>query len=101
MITTTLKTRSERFEVALGHETHVQLEDALGWRITAIGGTLWVTQDGDPRDVVLAPGESFAFDRPLALASGFGAGSAALQRVNAGAHHACMAHACAELALAA
>lgn len=101
MITTRLTTRADRFEVALGHDKHVQLEDASGWRITAVGGTLWVTQDGDPRDVVLAPGEHFAFDRPQALVSSFDGGSAGMQRDADGPHHACMAHACAELALAA
>ena len=32
-------------------------------RIECIGGTLWITQDGDRRDTVLGPGESFTFDR--------------------------------------
>jgi len=35
---------------------------ALGRRIECVTGSLWVTQDGDPRDIVLAAGESFAFD---------------------------------------
>ena len=35
-------------------------------------GSLWVTQDGNPRDIVLAPGESFTFDqRGDALISAF------------------------------
>ena len=35
----------------------------LGQRVECLTGALWLTQDGDPRDIVLAPGESFAFDQ--------------------------------------
>ena len=34
-----------------------------GQRVECLTGALWVTQDGDRRDVVLAPGEAFDFDR--------------------------------------
>ena len=43
-----------------------------GRRIECVTGSLWVTQDGNPRDIVLAPGESFTFDqRGDALISAF------------------------------
>lgn len=33
-------------------------------------GTIWITQEGDPRDIFLAAGERFTLDRPgLALIS--------------------------------
>jgi hypothetical protein len=32
-------------------------------RIECLSGALWITQDGDSRDIVLAPGDSFSFDR--------------------------------------
>ncbi|MEO5883643.1 MAG: DUF2917 domain-containing protein [Caldimonas sp.] len=35
----------------------------LGHRVECVSGTLWVTQDGDLRDIVLSAGESFAFDQ--------------------------------------
>jgi hypothetical protein len=34
-----------------------------GRRVELLSGALWITQDGDRRDIVLAPGEAFAFDR--------------------------------------
>jgi hypothetical protein len=37
---------------------------ALGRRVKCLSGSLWITQDGDGRDIVLAPGEGFEFDRP-------------------------------------
>ena len=36
---------------------------SLGHRVECVSGALWVTQDGDPRDIVLTPGDSFAFDQ--------------------------------------
>ena len=34
-----------------------------GHRVECLSGALWITQDGDSRDIVLAPGDSFSFDR--------------------------------------
>jgi hypothetical protein len=39
-----------------------RIQRPLGRRVECVSGSLWITQDGDPRDIVLAPGESFAFD---------------------------------------
>ena len=76
MSTTTLKTCSDRFDIALAQGGHARMQDALGWRVTATGGALWVTQDGDSRDVVLKAGESFTFDRQNALVSALGSATA-------------------------
>ncbi len=35
---------------------------ALGHRVECVTGVLWITQDGDPRDIVLEPGGTFTFD---------------------------------------
>ncbi|HTP73005.1 MAG TPA: DUF2917 domain-containing protein [Burkholderiaceae bacterium] len=50
------------------HRT-LRLKDARGTRLRAVQGTLWVTIDGDLRDIVLDPGESFVVDadRPLVV----------------------------------
>ncbi len=44
-----------------GHIRHVHGEK--GRRVELVSGSLWITQDGDLRDVVLGPGEAFDFDR--------------------------------------
>jgi hypothetical protein len=41
----------------------LSLRDASGAGITCLTGRLWITQDGDPRDFVLAPGESLTVRR--------------------------------------
>lgn len=35
---------------------------ALGRRVECLSGSLWITQSGDRRDIVLGPGEAFDFD---------------------------------------
>jgi hypothetical protein len=39
------------------------LQDAAGAGITCLKGRLWITQEGDRRDFVLAPGESLRIAR--------------------------------------
>jgi hypothetical protein len=34
-----------------------------GRRIECLSGAIWITQDGDLRDIVLGTGEAFDFDR--------------------------------------
>ena len=36
----------------------------VGRRVECLGGSLWITQDRDQRDVVIAAGQAFVFDRP-------------------------------------
>lgn len=36
----------------------LRLGDACGLQLASAGGTLWVTVDGETRDIVLRPGES-------------------------------------------
>jgi hypothetical protein len=42
----------------------VKVRDGLGHSIVCERGTVWLTQDGDPRDVILRAGEAYTLDRP-------------------------------------
>ncbi len=44
-----------------GHIRHVHAH--AGRRVECLSGSLWITQDGDRRDIVLTAGEAFDFDR--------------------------------------
>jgi hypothetical protein len=47
--------------LAKGRIRHVHVD--TGRRVECLSGSLWITQDGDRRDIVLAAGEGFDFDR--------------------------------------
>ena len=44
------------------HSAH-SIEGTKGLQITAVNGTVWLTQAKDPRDVILTRGQSFILDR--------------------------------------
>lgn len=41
----------------------IRIDRGAGWKIRALVGAVWITQDGDLRDVVLESGQSFTPDR--------------------------------------
>lgn len=49
--------------ITLAPNRHLRIQKGAGWTVRATSGIVWLTQDGDPRDVVLQPGESFVLDR--------------------------------------
>ena len=48
----------------LGKGTVRHLHAEKGRRVEVLSGSIWITQDGDLRDIVLQDGEAFDFDRP-------------------------------------
>ena len=42
----------------------VSLDDACGTRIQSRDGAVWITEEGEPRDFVVGPGEAFVVTRP-------------------------------------
>ena len=40
-----------------------RVTEPRGRRVECLGGVLWVTQDGDRRDIILEAGDAFDFDR--------------------------------------
>ena len=47
--------------VEVGHA--IRIDDGKGTEICNVTGNIWITQEGDQRDIVLGPGEMFAIDR--------------------------------------
>ena len=47
------------FELQLDRRALFSLPDAAGVQIRCHSGSLWLTLDGDPRDIVLEAGDSF------------------------------------------
>ena len=52
-----------RFSMRLGAGQELRLHDADGWTVACGGGSVWITQEADVRDVFLSAGERFMLDR--------------------------------------
>jgi hypothetical protein len=55
-----IDTHHARLPLSIGEAAHLQ--DARDTRLTSLRGIAWVTIDGDRRDIVLEPGDSFVVD---------------------------------------
>ena len=52
---------SNRHDIVLAKRAIHRLP-ATGHELVCNSGTLWITQDGDPRDIILNPGDRFVSD---------------------------------------
>ena len=55
--------RLEHTAVKLAQYETINIIDGKGSRVVARAGNVWITQEHDPRDVILRPGQSFTLDR--------------------------------------
>ena len=56
------------------------LDDACGTRIQSREGTVWITEEGEPLDFVIGPGEAYLVTRPgRTLVQAIGRSRVALQ----------------------
>lgn len=54
-----MATASNQFDLSLAHKAMFSVSDAAGVQMICREGSLWVTLDDDPRDIVLDAGEHF------------------------------------------
>ena len=47
----------------IGSRHGLTLRDASGRTVTCLSGSVWLTMEGDTRDVMLSPGAAFVVDR--------------------------------------
>jgi hypothetical protein len=58
----------------------LRMHEAAGSTVTVHAGAVWITEQNDPRDVVLQPGQRFTFGRAgLALVEAFGNASISVE----------------------
>jgi hypothetical protein len=54
----------KRAEFHLGTGDTVRVLDSIGTVVACRDGNVWITQEQDSRDILLAAGEAFTLDRP-------------------------------------
>lgn len=57
-----MDTRFERALTKLEHGDLLRIQRGMGQSIAVFDGLVWITQDGDPRDIFVMGGETFTLD---------------------------------------
>jgi hypothetical protein len=74
-----MNTATHHLDLSLEPKTLFNVSDAAGVQILCRSGSLWVTLDGDPRDIVLDAGDHFtATEHRRALIYALGSASLSL-----------------------
>ena len=59
--------------VRLGPNQTLKVMDAAGSTVSAIEGSVWITEENQPNDIVLTPGNSYRLRKPgVALVNSLG-----------------------------
>ena len=53
-----------RHALNLAQGNILRIDDGTGMLVAVSEGEVWLTEEGNPRDIVLGPGESFELKRP-------------------------------------
>ena len=70
----------EDTSVELATNEMLTITGGLGMKVTCVLGSIWITQNNDQRDVVLAAGETFVINRDgIALLSAMASSMVAMQ----------------------
>jgi len=63
--------------VKLGPNQTLKVVDGAGSTVSAIEGAVWITEENQPNDIVLAPGDSYRLRQPgVALVNSLGGAAA-------------------------
>ncbi len=49
--------------ISLPHRAMHRIDNGRGTQVFCLKGPVWITQEGDPRDIILSAGQSFLLDR--------------------------------------
>jgi hypothetical protein len=73
-----MKLELKKGAVKLGPNQTLKVVDGAGSTVSAIEGAVWITEENQPKDIVLEPGDSYRLrERGIALVNSLG-GSAAV-----------------------
>ena len=68
----------KRGAIRIGPNQTLKVVDGAGSTVSAIEGSIWITEENQPNDIVLTPGDSYRLRRPgIALVNSLG-GTAAV-----------------------
>lgn len=59
-----MKIKLHPAQICLSGNQTLEIEEPGGCRLVCRSGSVWITQDGDYRDIILDEGDTLAFDQP-------------------------------------